>query len=554
MLSGFLLDIIESVCIFKARNMPNAQKLLTVSNLSKSFGPVEALSGVNFDLEPGEVLGVVGQRGSGKSTLFRLLGGVYLPSSGEIVFSGKRFGFRAASQARRWGIESAYQNPQLANNFNVLQNVFLGRELCQVERLRLWPKEGEMAELARAFFADFDMPPNIINNYPANLSNEQRQLVAIAHALCRPCNLLLLDDTLAALSFQRQQKLLDRVRELAAQNVSVIISSDDLKHIFAVTNRILVLYQGRQVALRETQKTTPREVVELIVGSNRQEQITPVIWAFENYHAAQQQAEELRRTQQVLRQSLKEQDSLNRQLIERLRKQLESLDRLNLALQEANRRLMTEREAERKALARELHDQVIQDLLSYTYQLEDSENEAGDELMRTELAGIRNGIRQVVSGLRQLCSDLRPPTIDSHGLSAAIRSLTHQWSKQTGIKVELDVDPQLGRLPETIELSVFRIIQEGLSNVRKHASGATLVRLSLQRSPTASLVVRMADNGPGIEMPINLAELSEKKHFGLVGISERVSLLGGTIQIESPEGGGVNARIEIPSPYPTVVV
>lgn len=534
--------------------MSNSKKLLTVSNLSKWFGPVEALSGVNFDLEPGEVLGVVGQRGSGKSTLFRLLGGAYAPSGGEILFEGRRLGSRAAWQARQWGIEAVYQNPPLANNFNVLHNVFLGRELCRFESLKWWPKEGEMAQIARTFFDDFDMPPDIISDSPANLSNEQRQLVAIAHALCRPCKLLLLDDTLAALSFQRQQKLLHRIRELAAQNVAVIISGDDLKHIFAVTNRILVLYQGRQAALRETEQTTPREVVEWIVGSNRQEQVTPVIWAFENYYAAQQQAEELRRTQQVLQQSLKEQDSLNRQLIERLRKQLESLDRLNLALQEANRRLITEREAERKALARELHDQVIQDLLSYTYQLEDFENQASDELMRVELTGIRNGIRQVVSGLRQMCSDLRPPTIDSHGLSAAIRSLTHQWSKQTGIKVELEIDPELGRLPETIELSVFRIIQEGLSNVRKHARGATLVKLSLHRSPTASLVVQMSDNGPGLEIPINLAELSEKKHFGLVGISERVSLLGGTIQIESPQGGGVKARIEIPSPYPTVVV
>ncbi len=233
-------------------------------------------------------------------------------------------------------------------------------------------------------------------------------------------------------------------------------------------------------------------MVEWIVGSNRQEQVTPVIWAFENYYAAQQQAEELQRAQQVLQQSLKEQDPLNRQLIERLRKQLQSLDRLNLALQEANRRLMTEREAERKALARELHDQVIQDLLSYTYQLEDLENEAGETAQQEELAEIRNGIRQVVSGLRQICSDLRPPAIDSHGLSAAIRSLTHQWSKQTGIKVNLEIDPELGRLPETIELSVFRIVQEGLSNVRKHAAGATRVELSLRRSPTASLVVQMA--------------------------------------------------------------
>lgn len=536
--------------------MPPSPKLLSVRNLSKSFGPVEALSGVNFDLQPGEVLGVVGQRGSGKSTLFRLLGGVYAPSGGEIWFEGRRFsaGSRTAWQARRWGIEAVYQNPPLANNLTVLQNIFLGRELCHFEPLRWWPNEGEMARIARAFFADFDMPPDIINDSPANLSNEQRQLAALAHALCSPCKLLLLDDTLAALSFGRQQKLLERVRELSSQNVAVIISSDDLKHIFAVTHRILVLYQGRQVALFETQKTTAREVVEWIVGSNRQEQITPVIWAFENYYAAQKQAEELQRAQQVLQQSLKEQDSLNRQLIERLRRQLQSLDRLNLALQEANRRLMTEREAERKALARELHDQVIQDLLSYTYQLEDLENEAGETTQQAELAEIRNGIRQVVSGLRQICSDLRPPTIDSHGLSAAIRSLTHQWSKQTGIKVNLEIDPELGRLPETIELSVFRIVQEGLSNVRKHATGATRVDLSLRRSPTASLVVQMADDGPGLKTPLDLAALSEKQHFGLVGISERVSLLGGTMQIESPPGGGLHVRIEIPSPYPTVVV
>lgn len=534
--------------------MPNSQKLLTVSNLSKSFGPVEALSGVNFDLAPGEVLGVVGQRGSGRSTLFRLLGGVYAPTSGELVFAGQRVSFKTASQARQLGIESAYQNPQLANNFNVLHNVFLGRELCRIEPFHLWPREGEMARLAREFFADFDLPPDLINDFPPNLSNEYRQMVAIAHALCHPCKLLLLDDALAALSFPRQQKLLSRIKELAAQNVSVIISSDDLKHIFAVTHRILVLYQGRQVALRETGKTTPREIVELIVGSNRQDQITPVIWAFESYYAAQQQAEDLRRTQLVLRQSLKEQDSLNRLLIERLRTQVEALDRLNLALQEANRRLMTEREAERKALARELHDQVIQDLLSYTYQLEDAENEMADKAVRQELANIRSGLRQVVSGLRQLCSDLRPPTIDSHGLSAAIRSLTHQWSKQTGIQVELEVDPGLGRLPETIELSVFRIIQEGLNNVRKHASQASLVNLALQRTPTASLVVCLTDNGQGIEHPIDLAELSERKHFGLVGISERVSLLGGTMQVKTPDSGGLELLIEIPSPYPSVVV
>lgn len=530
---------------------PDQKELLRVENLSKSFGPVEALLGVSFAVEPGEVLGVVGQRGSGKSTLFHLLNVVYPPTHGEIYFEGRRAVLRSAYQARALGIEAVHQNPVFANNLNALNNIFLGRELCRVERFKLWPKEGEMLEKARAFLADFDLPIDLVKQYPADLSNEQRQILAIARAFSRPCKLLLLDDALAALSFQRQQKLLARIHELSAQNVAVIISSDDLRHIFAVTQRILVLYPGRQPALRQTAETTPRDVVEMIVGSNRQEQITPVIWAFENYHAAQRQAEELRRTQYMLTESLKAQDSLNRQLIERMNDQMQSLDRLNYALQDANRRLMTEREAERKALARELHDEVIQDLLSFNYQLEEAENDTHDAAVAQTLAEIRSGIRSLVASLRQICSDLRPPTIDSHGLPAAIRSLAHQWEEQSGIKVDLKIDKALGRLPETIELSVFRIIQEGLSNVRKH-SGASSVQLSLKRKANASLVVQLVDNGHGLQQPINLGKLLAEKHFGLLGISERVSLLGGNMQVGSPSNSGMELTIEIPSPYPVI--
>lgn len=532
----------------------NALKgFLNVNSLSRSFGAVSALQGISFTLEVGDVLGVVGQRGSGKSTLFRILSGFYQPSDGEIWLGGRRIVSRSVAHARTMGIETVFQNPQLAENLGLVQNIFLGRELCAIPGLKLWPREREMTDITRSLFSDFGLSPDLIYERPANLSNEQRQVVALAHALCLPSRLLLLDDVFAALSFERQQILLTRIKELSAHNVTVIVSSDDLKQIFSVTNRLLVLYQGRVAAFRPTSEITPREVVELIVGSSRQEQVTPVIWAFENYHAIQQQAEELRRAQLALRESLEAQGSLNQQLVKRLRDQLQALDRLNLALQEANRRLMTEREAERKALARDLHDQIIQDLLSYNYQLEDVEGAAVDAAQQRELAEIRLGIRQVVSSLRQLCSDLRPPTIDSHGLPAAIRSLVHQWSKQTNIRVELEVSPDLGRLPEPIELSVFRIIQEGLSNVRKHAR-ASLVKLSLLRTSTASLVVQLIDNGQGMSNPINLASLSEGKHFGLVGISERVSLLGGTMQVYSPYDGGLEIMIEIPNPSPFVEV
>ncbi|MBN1259198.1 MAG: ATP-binding cassette domain-containing protein [Anaerolineae bacterium] len=525
--------------------------LLSVTNLTQYFGNVPALVDVTFAIEPGEVLGVVGQRGAGKSTLFHLLSGVYTPTSGEILLDGQPVVLRSVYHTQRQGIVAVRQQPQMVNEMGVFHNVFLGREICGPRWLPLFPNDEQMVRITRELLAAFDMPFESVTELAANLSDEQRQVVALARALCRPSRVLLLDDALSALSFARQQVLLDRIRAAAAEGVAVIISSDDLKHIFAVTDRILVLYQGRQISLRRTSETTPREIVELIVGSNRQERITPVIWAFENYYTAQQQAEDLRRSQAYLRQSLEEQDSLNRQLIERLDNQVAALDRLNQALQEAGRRLFTEREAERKALARELHDQIIQDLLSYNFELEEAESKITEEHRRKEIVQIRGGIRQVVGSLRQMCSDLRPPTIDHHGLSAAIRSLASQWSEQTGIPIDLRIDPALGRLPEPIELSVFRIIQEGLRNVQKHAV-ATRVQLELQRTPTASLVVRIIDNGLGLAQPMNLAALAEQKHFGLVGISERVSLLDGTLKVESPPEGGLAIEIEIPNPYPFI--
>jgi signal transduction histidine kinase len=243
--------------------------------------------------------------------------------------------------------------------------------------------------------------------------------------------------------------------------------------------------------------------------------------------------------------------SLNRQLFEHLGSQIAALGQLTTALQATQRRLITEREDERKALAREIHDQVIQDLLGFNYRLEEIESMDASAALQSDVASIRNGIRNVVSELRQICSDLRPPTIDHHGLSAAIDSLAHEWAERSNIQVQLEIDPALGRLPETIELSVFRIVQEGLSNIRKHA-GARHVRLSVQRTPSASLLLSLEDDGQGLSIPTNLASLSVNKHFGIVGISERVALLGGTMNIESSQGNGMILQVEIPSPHPVV--
>ncbi len=525
-----------------------ADPLLRAVDVSKRFGRLPALSDVTFSLARGEVLGLVGRRGAGKSTLFQLLCGVFSPTAGELLWDEKPLRLKDPHEAQNRGIEIVHQTPKLVEQLTVVENIFLGRE---ADHPYAWTTlEWEfMVRSAQALLAEFELPASLLQEPVRDLSNEYRQLVVLARVLRRPCRVLLLDDALTALSFQRQERLLERIKKLAVQGTAVIISSDDLKHLFAVTDRIVVLYEGRLVADRRTSESTPREIVELMVGTPQQEQITPLIWALESYHAAQQQAEDLRRAQASLRQSLVAQESLNRQLIERLHNQVVALDQLNAALQATQRRLMTEREEERKALARELHDQVMQDLLSFNYRLEELEGAIDSEALGPEVNSIRNGIRQVVGELRQMCSDLRPPTIDRHGLSAAISSLAQEWAEHNDIQLYLEIDPELGRLPEMIELSVFRIVQEGLNNIRKHAA-ARHVQLSLQRTSTASLLVRLADDGQGLSAPADLAVLSARKHFGLVGISERVALLGGTMHIESSQGSGMALQVEIPSPYP----
>ncbi len=525
------------------------QPLLRATDLSKRFGRLWALENVSFDLQPGEVLGVVGRRASGKSTLLHVLAGTYPPQTGQVWLNAQPLRFVGPQATRQQGIELVHQRPVLSDQLDVTQNIFLGRDRSWRAHLG-FPDLACQAQRARELLAELDTPPSLLHARLDGLSDEQRQIVALARAFCQPAPLILLDEALAALSFQRQERSLALIRRLSAQGTAFLIASDNLKHLFEVTHRILVLYEGRLVADRPTSEATPREIVELIVGATQQEQVTPVIWALESYHQLQQQAEELRRKQAALQEDLQAQGSLNQQLLVRLRKQVDALDRLNVALQAAQRRLMTEREEERKALARELHDSVIQDLLSFNYRLEDLEGHTVDVRQRAELSELREDIRLIVTDLRRLCSDLRPPTIDSHGLTAAIRSHAQEWADKNHVALELDVDTELGRLPEPIELSIFRIVQEALNNVRKHAA-ARRVRLSLQRTASTQLLLRLEDDGQGIAEPVDLAALSATKHFGLLGISERVALLGGSMRVDSPRRGGVALNIEIPSPSPT---
>jgi len=525
-----------------------SETLLQVQSLSKTYGNLRVLDDVTFELRRGEILGLVGRRGAGKSVLLHLIGGVTRPSQGSILLQGKSVHFTSPFQARQGGVELVHQHAQPVDHLDVIHNIFLGHEVARGSSVGL-PNWEQMGEIVGKLLADFDLHRDLINEPIANLTNEQRHLITLMRAFSKPSRLLLVDDVLPNLNFHRQEILLERIREQVQQGLGVIICSENLKHLFNITDRILVLYEGRLVADRNISDCTPRDVVELIVGASNQEQVTPVIWALESYHEAQQQTEELFQKQVELHETLEASDLLNRQLIEKLSDRVNAMDRLYAALQDTQRRLMTEREEERKALARELHDSVIQDLLGLNYRLEDVENVEDPDEQLSELHAIRKAIRQVVGDLRQLCRDLRPPTIDNHGLSSAIPSLVQEWEERTGVTANIEIDPTLGRLPELMELSIFRIIQEGLGNVAKHANAHT-VQLTLKRTPESHLMIRFVDDGRGIEILPDLADLSAQEHFGLIGISERVALLDGRMRIKSSAGEGFLLEVELPNPYP----
>jgi signal transduction histidine kinase len=520
--------------------------LLHVSQLSKSYGALTALDRVSFSVQPGEVVGLVGRSGAGKSVLAQILAGTLAPSAGEVLLGGERL--RWPFSPKRLGVGVVPQRPVLADRLDITANVFLGAELGWPRRLG-WlraPDRRRMDQAASEILAQLDVPVSSLRARVGQLTSEQRQLVGLARAMVSPARMVLLDEPAALLGYSYQQRLLALIRSWQQKGCAVIFATSSLDHIFAVTDRVIVLNEGRLALDARTDSITREGVVAALIGQGERQQLTPIIWALESYYSAREQAEHLRLQQRRLERDLAAQDSLNQQLIKQLAQQVRSLDQANLALQDAQRRLLTEREDERKYLARELHDQVIQDLLSVNFQLEELEAEAEPEsLQKDELAEVRESVRALVTDVRRICGNLRPPTIDSLGLGAALQSYTRDWSARTGVAVTLEVSEELGRLPEDLELSIFRIVQESLANVRKHA-GARSAQIRLSPASRRAVSIAIEDDGRGLEGSLDLAALARSGHYGLVGISERVALLQGKLRVTNGASGGLLIEAEIP--------
>jgi D-xylose transport system ATP-binding protein len=238
--------------------------LLQLREISKSFGSVQALTDVDFEVRNGEVMALVGDNGAGKSTLIKCIAGTHTADSGEILFEGEEVHIHGPKDAARLGIEVVYQDLALCDNLDVVQNMYLGREAHdRFHRLREPEMENRTAETMRSLAVT---TIKSIRQPVATLSGGQRQSVAVARAVMWNSKLVILDEPTAALGVAQTEQVLALVRRLAEQGLAVVIISHNLHDIFETAHRITVLRLGRNVGIYERAKTTQQEVVEAITA------------------------------------------------------------------------------------------------------------------------------------------------------------------------------------------------------------------------------------------------------------------------------------------------
>ncbi len=240
--------------------------LLDIANVSKSFGPVSVLHGVDMTVDRGEVVGLVGDNGAGKSTLMKIVTGMYTADEGAITLDGKDILGHSPGERRRMGIEMIYQDLALARQQDVAANIFLGREPQRRILGMNFVDRSTMRREAQAMIDRLGARLPAINRPVGSFSGGQQQSVAIARALTFDPKLVIMDEPTAALAVREVQGVLDLIRQLKANGIGVILISHRLNDVLSVTDRIVVLNHGVAAANLTTSKTNMAEVVSAIVG------------------------------------------------------------------------------------------------------------------------------------------------------------------------------------------------------------------------------------------------------------------------------------------------
>jgi len=225
----------------------DAETLLQLRGIGKSFGPVRALSDVNFDIPAGQITALVGDNGAGKSTLIKTISGIFEPSQGQLLWQGRTVHFHSPRDATNAGIATVYQDLALCDNLDIVQNMLLGHEV--LTRVRLLD-EITMEKTAKRTLQDLRVTTvRNIRQPVGSLSGGQRQAVAVAKAVMQDAKLVIMDEPTAALGVSQTALVLDLIQRLASRGIAVLVISHNLTDVFEVADRIAVLYLGRLVTV-----------------------------------------------------------------------------------------------------------------------------------------------------------------------------------------------------------------------------------------------------------------------------------------------------------------
>jgi ABC-type sugar transport system ATPase subunit len=237
------------------------QPLLRLVGIEKHFGPVRVLIDVNLDIPIGQVTALVGDNGAGKSTLIKTISGIYQQDHGEIIWQGKQVRLHSPKDATDLGIATVYQDLALADNLDIVQNMFLGRE--PVKHFQL--DEVTMELQAKQTLADLQVVTvRSVRQPVGSLSGGQRQAVAVAKAVLRQAHLVIMDEPTAALGVTQTRVVLDLITRLKSQNIAVIVISHNLNDVQAVADRIAVMRLGRLVSVGPLARYDNTSIVDLM--------------------------------------------------------------------------------------------------------------------------------------------------------------------------------------------------------------------------------------------------------------------------------------------------
>jgi len=240
--------------------------LLELRNIHKRFGAIHALEGVDLTLGRGEVVGLMGDNGAGKSTMVKIIAGNFQPSEGDIRLDGEAVRFANSVDARNRGIEVVYQDLALCDNLTAADNVFLGREIKRRVGPFRFLNFKAMAQRSTELFAELQSetrPRDVVSM----MSGGQRQAVAIARTRLSNAGIVLMDEPTAAISVRQVAQVLDLIKRLRDSGVTVILISHRMPDVFTVADRLVVLRRGRKVADKAIAQSSPEEATGLITGA-----------------------------------------------------------------------------------------------------------------------------------------------------------------------------------------------------------------------------------------------------------------------------------------------